>query len=247
MRQGTASLRHTGPHEVLTMWQAILGAATQIGGELLGAHSAHKANRTNIRLQREQQAWEERMSNTAVSRHADDIEAAGGNRALAFVNGQQASTPSVSPAQVQPEWDRGAGARTVQAIQTAAAIDNVKANTAKQLAEARSLKVEADIREKLEPQETTARHNDFVERVDQADLKTKILRSQDVQSAAEAERLRKTVDSMVEMAKQQARAGKLDLDALENVAKVGGLEASRATGIVKLIVDMWRTSQNKRY
>lgn len=229
------------------IWGAIGQAALQVGGEILGAHSAHKANRTNIRLQREQQAWEERMSNTAVARHAADIEAAGGNRALAFVNGQQASTPSVTPAHVEPEWDRGGGARAVQAIQTAAAIDNVKANTAKQLAEARSLKVEADIRENLKPQEQGARLNDFVERVDQMDLTTKIMRNQHTSSAAEAERLRRTVDDMVAMAKQQARAGQLDLDALEHIAKVGGIEASKSSSIIKLIIDIWRTSQNKRF
>jgi len=145
MRTSSARLRRAGPHEVLTMsfWAGLI----QVGSELLGASSAHKANRTNIKLQREQQAWEERMSNTAISRRADDIERAGGNRALAFVNGSEASTPSVAPAQVQPEWERGGGARAIQAAANAAQIQNIKANTAKQLAEARSEQVEADIRE----------------------------------------------------------------------------------------------------
>lgn len=42
------------------------------------------------------------MSNTAVQRRALDIEKAGGNRALAFVNGSEASTPTISPARVEP-------------------------------------------------------------------------------------------------------------------------------------------------
>lgn len=71
-----------------------------IGG-VFNRDSQQSANRTNIKLSREQRAWEERMSNTAVRRYADDIEAAGGNRALAFVHGGQSSTPSVSAPQVE--------------------------------------------------------------------------------------------------------------------------------------------------
>lgn len=84
----------------------LLDGLLDIGGQLLGgwmnSSAQHKANRTNIYLQRQQQAWEEEMSNTAVQRRARDIEAAGGNRALAFVNGQEASTPTVTPAHVEP-------------------------------------------------------------------------------------------------------------------------------------------------
>lgn len=73
-----------------------------IGSSLLGANSANQANRTNIRLQQNAQKFEERMSNTAVQRRADDIQNAGGNRALAFTNGSEASTPSIQPAKVEP-------------------------------------------------------------------------------------------------------------------------------------------------
>jgi len=112
-------------------------------------------------------------------------------------------------------------------------------------AAARVKKVEAELREALLPQEKEFRANRFVESVEWDDLRTKILRSQDVQSAAESERLSKRVDSLVAMAKQQAEAGKLDLDALRNIAQVGGIEAGKMQQVLKMIFDFLRTTANK--
>lgn len=78
----------------------ILNALIQGGSAYASYAGAANANAKNVALSREQMAWEERMSNTAVQRRADDIERAGGNRALAFVNGQEASTPNYTPAHI---------------------------------------------------------------------------------------------------------------------------------------------------
>lgn len=86
------------------MWGQIAQAALQVGEAFMGAHSAHKANRTNIMLARENRDWQERMANSEISRRADDIERAGGNRALAFTNGQGASSPSVASPTVEPTF-----------------------------------------------------------------------------------------------------------------------------------------------
>lgn len=81
------------------MWTALaaLGGSALTAG--LNWFSQKRANETNIALTRENRDWEERMSNTAVQRHAADLEAAGFNRLMA-AGGEGASTPSSSPARV---------------------------------------------------------------------------------------------------------------------------------------------------
>lgn len=113
----------------------LIGAGASIVGGLINRGGQNSANRQNIRLQHDEQAFEERLSNTAVTRAMADYRNAGLNPMLAGMN--PASTPGVAPARVENslgELGRGVSSAGAVALNTAMAkaqIANVQANTAK--------------------------------------------------------------------------------------------------------------------
>lgn len=221
----------------------ILDGILGIGNLLLGGaqtasnYKAQKAaNETNIKLQKTQLAWEENMANTAVQRRRADIEAAGGNPALAFTNGSEASTPVVAPARVEPTKLEG-----LEAMTTALQLALLKAQTKSVTADARIKNVEADIREGLRDQELGARKNRFIEQIDWDDAKTQIMRNQIYTSAAERRRIEGTVDAAIAQAKQQAEMGKLDLESAKRIAENFGLNPSSTATFLRIITDLLRT------
>ena len=78
---------------------AVVAAGIGFGAAGLGFFGQRGANNRNVKLAREQMAFQERMSSTAYQRSMHDMRSAGLNPMLAF---QQGGTSSPAGARYQP-------------------------------------------------------------------------------------------------------------------------------------------------
>lgn len=226
----------------MSYWSAIAMGASQILSSDMAASSAAGANKMNYKIWQEQKGWNEMMSNTAIQRRKADLIAAGGNPALAFTNGDGASAPTTNAPVMNPEkpiYDFTAAALA------AAQLKNVNAQTRNTNAEAKMKEVEANINESLIEQKRNWQSNKFTEEFEQQDIKTRIMRSIEAQTGAQSKVAEETADALIATARQQARAGKIDLDALENVARMHGVEGSKMAPVLKNAIDLIRVLRGK--
>lgn len=129
------------------MLEALAGPAigAVIGGAL-GYGGAKESARMSRGMAREQMKFQEKMSNTAYQRAADDLEAAGLNRIIAF--GSPASTPSGAMGQV-PDF----GSAIIQGMGAGTGVVTSGGQVAKMDAEVKNLLEQASINKEKFQQE----------------------------------------------------------------------------------------------
>lgn len=109
---------------------ALIAAGGSLLGGLLGSRGQRKANENNLRIAREQMAFQERMSSTAYQRSTKDLEKAGLNRILAI--GGPSSSPGGASAVMQnasaplAEGVKGATSSAVAAATQIQQLKNLK-------------------------------------------------------------------------------------------------------------------------
>lgn len=213
-------------------WAIAAGSASSAAN----IYGQMKANDQNLKFQREQRAWEENMANTAVQRRADDIEKAGGNRALAFANGaSEASTPSVAPHEDRPlEYGK-----TFENMATAFQMMQVAAQTKKLNAEARITNVQADNMEKYGRGTAEIDWEMKITARDRQELDLKKAEIEKDMSAAQLQQFQKQWPEMLRQLSQQIEKGDLEVKQLRNIVNMGGLTSEDQDSLLRYFIDVF--------
>lgn len=216
----TSSSSAAGPSNAYYWLQLALQGASAYGNY----SSAQRANRQNVSLQRDQLDWEERMANTAVQRRAADIEAAGGNRALAFTTGAEASTPTIAPAHVDAAPVGSINLMSARLMKEQ--LDNMQADTRVKNATAQKTQVEADIASGASQSELDLRNARNIKEREWLDIKTDILANTDIKTSAEARQAEGQVDAMIRIIKNNAEVSDMNKQKLKELFDASGIDTN---------------------
>lgn len=210
-------------------WILAAGAVgAQLVGGLIGSSGQKAANAQNLAIAREQMAFQERMSSTAVQRRVEDMKKAGLNPILAA--GNPASSPGGASAIMQNEK-----AMKAQAIQ-----NSIASALQIKLLKSQDMNVNADTSLKMATADRVQSEDARV----QAETQNVLLQNAGIATANDIKTLEKEILALKipELRTLADLWTKLDEWNIDEAAKVAGKAGPLLAGLIRMFILVVRSS-----